>query len=94
MSHIRSKHEGKKWTCDFCESALSTRQKLQQHISAHLDASRAMNLPKKVSTLSQLIGRNLPQSEELKIIRGETPNIELPEMESTHDTSATELSDY
>lgn len=99
MSHIRSKHEGKRWVCNFCESELSTKQKLEQHVLAHLDPKKAARIPKKKSTLSKLIGIELPQPDELKIIRGEGAQVEvdfLPPLESTHDTSASDfgLSDF
>jgi hypothetical protein len=40
-AHIRSKHEGKAgWTCDHCNQQLSTKQRLVQHLQAHLDPAR------------------------------------------------------
>lgn len=98
MSHIRSKHEGKRWVCNFCENELSSKQKLEQHVLAHLDPKKASKLPKKKSTLSKLIGIELPQKDELKIIRGEGAQVKIdfltPPLESNQDTSATELSDF
>jgi general transcription factor IIIA len=96
-SHIRSKHEGKRWTCDYCQRKLSTKQKLLQHITAHLDPNRAKKLLKKKSTLSRLVGVEFSQLLEHKIIDGEGAQISpdlLPLPESAHETSGTELSDF
>lgn len=40
--HIRSKHEGKKFICthEDCKRALSTKQKLEQHLKMHVSANR------------------------------------------------------
>lgn len=96
-AHISSKHEGKRWTCDFCKRELSTKQKLAQHIAAHLDPKRAKKLLKKKSTLSRLVGVELPQPVEYKIIGGEGFQVSselLPLPESTHETSGAEFSDF
>lgn len=97
-SHIRSKHEGKQWICDQCHRHLSTFQKLKQHIMAHLDTKRAPLLVKKSSTISKLIGIKLPDDVEQKILKGNCSQVAigsfLPPAESTHETSATELSDF
>lgn len=68
MSHIRAKHEGRRWACDLCERELSSLQKLQQHIQSHLDPDRSKLLLKKKSTLSRLVGLDLPQKVEHLII--------------------------
>lgn len=92
-AHIRSKHEGKQWTCDLCNRQLSTLQKLKQHITAHLDPRRAHLLAKKVSTMSQLLGIKLPEAVEQKILDGKAVTVEpsefLPAFESTHETTET-----
>lgn len=93
MSHIRSKHEGKRWECSFCGSELSTKQKLEQHVLAHLDAKKAAKIPKRKSTVSMLMGIDLPQKDELKLIRGEGAQVEVDFL-PTLDSSATELSDF
>lgn len=92
-AHIKSKHLGTKWMCDHCKRELSSLQKLKQHVQAHLDPSRAKLLLKKRSTTSRVIGLDLPQSLENKIIRGEAAEITLPPPESSQE-SATEQSDF
>lgn len=89
-SHVRAKHEGRRWICDYCKRELSTMQKLQQHIRAHLDPQRAKMLLKKRSTISKLVGLDLPQGIEHQIINNckVKVNALLPP-----DSSATELSD-
>lgn len=96
-SHIRSKHEGKRWICDLCSRQLSTLQKLKQHISAHLDSQRLSRLKMPKSTLSCLVGIDLPVHLERQILEGKGSELEfssLPQPESTHETSGTEFSDY
>lgn len=47
-AHIRAKHEGKAgWTCDECGQQLSTKQRLVQHLQAHLDPERRKLLQKR-----------------------------------------------
>lgn len=40
MAHIRSKHEGKKLICSICSCIFSTKQKLEQHVTAHKDPTK------------------------------------------------------
>lgn len=96
QAHIRSKHEGQTFVCNICSRRLSTKQKLKQHLNAHLDPARAKLLVKK-SRASQLAGVNLPQSMENKILQGEGSQVKIDAfepLESTHETSATEQSDF
>ena len=97
-SHIRSKHEGKRWICHFCHRQLSSSQKLNQHIIAHLDPKRNLLLKKKVSTISKLTGIELPDDVEQQILNGKNPEIDidsiLPLVDSIHETSGTEFSDF
>lgn len=96
-SHIRSKHEGKRWTCDICKRQLSSFQKLKQHISAHLEG-RAQLLLKKTTAMSKLMGFKLPNDVDQQILegKGSQVNIEsiLPPIESTTETSGAEFSDF
>lgn len=104
MSHIRSKHEGKRWICAVCNQHKSTKQKLEQHIRAHLDPVNYKRLNKKqthkTSVIAQLIGVELPQDIQEKLLNDEASQIDiesfLPPLESTHETetSAAELSDF
>lgn len=97
QSHIRSKHLGKRWICDFCSRELSTLQKLKQHIAAHLDPQRAKQLRKVKSTLSSLVGLDLPTHLEHEIIKGKGTELQidsLPLPESTQETSGAEFSDF
>lgn len=76
---------------------MSTKQKLLQHVSAHLDPEKSLRLFKKVSTTSRLAGIELDQTLEHQIIDGKASEIVidfLPLPESTHETSGTELSDF
>lgn len=93
-AHVRSKHEGKRWTCDLCNRELATKQKIIQHIRAHLDVELSKRLVKKKSTISKLVGIELPQDVEHRIIggQGSTFTFGLPEL--TQETSGTELSDF
>lgn len=100
VSHIRSKHEGKRWKCDLCDREMSTLQKLQQHVNAHLDPNRSRLLKKTFhSTASKLLGVELHNSIEKKIIHGKGDEVLVDELllappESTHETSETEHSDF
>lgn len=46
-AHIRSKHKGKKFVCDIdgCKRALSTNQKLKQHMKLHRSSSPVIKKP-------------------------------------------------
>lgn len=87
MSHIRAKHEGRRWTCDLCQRELSSKQKFEQHIESH---KMGKMLPKKRSAISKLLGLDVPQSVEHKIMNNE--EVELNSLQIV-DTSATDLSD-
>lgn len=100
-SHIRSKHEGKRWFCAICNQRKSTKQKLEQHMLAHLDPVNSKRLNKKQthksSTIAQLIGVKLPQEVQEKLLNdeaGEVVTESFLNLESTHETetSAAELS--
>lgn len=93
-AHVRSKHEGKRWTCDLCNRELATKQKMVQHIRAHLDVDRSKRILKKKSTMSRLVGLELPQEVEHRIIDGEGAQFIIGFPDSAHETSATELSDF
>lgn len=40
-SHIRSKHEGKRFICDYCNQQKTTKQKLGQHILSHINPNNS-----------------------------------------------------
>ena len=103
MSHIRSKHKGKRWICATCNQEKSTKQKLEQHVLAHLDPDRRKMLNRKQtyksSTTARLIGVQLPQSIQEKLLNNEASDFAIDSlipMESTHETetSAAEMSDF
>lgn len=48
-AHIRSKHEGKKFTCPVCKLKMSTKQKLDLHIKGHEGNSKFIKKP--ISTI-------------------------------------------
>lgn len=52
FSHIRSKHEGKRFICDYCNQQKTTKQKLGQHILSHIDPTK--NKPKILPFLRKL----------------------------------------
>lgn len=80
QAHIRSKHEGKKFVCDMvgCGRALSTKQKLEQHMKLHRSSARAIKKPKKQQAkrkdagqkrleIEKILNVNLPSSVKEKI---------------------------
>jgi hypothetical protein len=93
LSHIRSKHECKRWSCDLCQRELATKQKLEQHIKAHLSPTGRKRLNKKKSALSKVIGVELDQKLEHKIMKGEQVDLPIvPQLPA--ESSCTELSDF
>lgn len=102
-SHIRSKHEGKRWFCNMCNEQKSTKQKLEQHIRAHLDPVLSKRLNKKqthvTSTKARIVGVALPQHVQEKLLNDEASQVVIDSfltLESTHETetSAAEISDF
>jgi hypothetical protein len=86
-----------------CNEQKSTKQKLEQHIRAHLDPKGSKRLNKKqthtTSTTARLVGVKLPKHIQEKLLNGEASEIAIDSflpLESTHETetSAAELSDF
>lgn len=95
-SHIRSKHEGKRWICAVCLRALSSKQKLRQHLEAHLDPQRCQRLTELKSTLTRLVGIEVPASVERQILDGKGSELKIDSLaqpDSKYETSGTEFSD-
>lgn len=70
-AHIRSKHEGKKFKCQFCGLELTTKQRYQQHVENHEKAKA------KPSCLSYLLGLHIESATEILPIPPPT-KIEVP----------------
>lgn len=70
-AHIRSKHEGKNFTCKICGFELSTKQRLKQHEENHQTAKA------KPSCLSYLLGLHIEPAEG-KLLVPPPAKIEVP----------------
>ena len=108
-SHIRSKHERRKFCCDYCNSQLETKQKLQQHIKMHIGVQtktirkkkpernpRKDMGTKKVSAIAMLSGLKLDTTTQKKLLNncGAELKIVVPACESTTDQSDYDSSFY
>jgi hypothetical protein len=101
--HIKSKHQGKRWICDLCGEEKSTKQKLEQHLHAHLDPEKRKLLNKKqtykTSVAYHLIGLKLPPNIQEMLLNDEASSVNIdsivpmPEPLET-ETSTAEMSDF
>jgi general transcription factor IIIA len=75
QAHIRSKHEGRKFTCEVvgCGRALSTKQKLEQHMKLHRSSERAIKKPRKPQAKRKDAGQKRLEIE--KILNVNLPSI-------------------
>ncbi|CRK86527.1 CLUMA_CG000107, isoform A [Clunio marinus] len=64
--HIRSKHEGKRWICDYCLQKLSTKQKLILHLEYKIRTGKCVinkrKLFEKKSIVALLTGLDIPST--------------------------------
>lgn len=97
ITHVKSKHEGKRWKCDICTRELSSKHRMLQHLKAHTDPKRAERFKK--STVSKMLGLILPTRVEATILKGKgllvpvTAIGTFSSLPAYDSTSATELSD-
>lgn len=109
-SHIKSKHEGKKYNCDYCNLQLSSKQKLLQHIRKHLTVQTATKViknkqerkprkdlgTKKIPALALFLGLKLDGRTQKMLLnnRGAELKVNVPVHDSTTDQSDNDSSFY